>query len=89
MEGAGLEQERRRLLLGLLVSCRPAMHKPEQSDQPDQPDQPPCTERREDSQTDADTGRRRRTEGRSTWTGGRWTRLRLIWRTSAGGSTRG
>lgn len=41
LEGAGLEQERRRVLLGLLVSCKPAMHEPEQSDQPDQLDQPP------------------------------------------------
>ena len=38
-EGAGLEQDRWRVLLG--HSCTPAMHEPEQPDQPDQADQPP------------------------------------------------
>lgn len=60
VEGAGLEQERWRVLLGLLV----AMHEPEHADQPDQPDQPPWTEG-QDSQRDADTRRRTQTDGQT------------------------
>lgn len=41
LEGAGLEQERRRVLVGMLTSCEPAMHEPEHVDQTDQPDHPP------------------------------------------------